>query len=298
MMQIPLFKALESSRRILLAGCGGGFDVVSGLPLYVCLKAAGCEVFLGNLSFSRLDQGCRFRIAPAAWRVDRNCDDLVYFPERHLVDWLESKGFDAEIIGFERTGIGPLTASYETVARTYDIDTVILVDGGTDSLVKGDEALLGTVEEDAASIIAVNEVKGPAKFLVCLGFGIDQYHGICHHSFLENTAEMIRDGGFLGCISVQDRTPEGEAFLDAVEFLNARQPQATSIVANSIASAMRGEFGDHHATSRTRGSELFINPLMTLYWCYDLEKVAARIGFYEKVVATTTLTEVQNAIRL
>jgi hypothetical protein len=223
---------------------------------------------------------------------------MSYFAERHLVDWLALRGDEPTVIGFERTGVWPLRQSYESVVARLGIDTIILIDGGTDSVVKGDEASLGTVEEDAASIVAVDQVVCAHKFLVCLGFGIDQFHGICHHSFLQNTAELTRMGGFLGCVSVSGGTAEGDSTLDAVSFLNERQSRHKSIVSNSIASAMRGEFGDSHATRRTAGSVLFINALMSLYWCYDLAAVAAKMGFYQAIADTRTFREVENAIRL
>jgi hypothetical protein len=63
---------------------------------------------------------------------------------------------------------------------------------------RGDEAGLGTPEEDIASIAAVDALSVPTKMLVCLGFGIDTYHGVCHAHFLESVAAIIQDGGFLG----------------------------------------------------------------------------------------------------
>jgi hypothetical protein len=214
-MQNPLFRSLEDSRRVLIAGCGGGFDVVSGLPIYAWLKNTGKQTFLANLSFSRLDLACQDKIGPSAWMVDLNCAEMDYFPERHLCEWLQAQGDNPTVIAFEKTGVQPLRDSYQAVVDQYEIDTIVLVDGGTDSIIKGDEALLGTVEEDAASIVAVDLLVGPHKFLTCLGFGIDQYHGICHHSFLENTAEIIRSGGFLGSVSVLSGTVEGDAMLNA-----------------------------------------------------------------------------------
>ena len=297
-MQIPFFKSLESAKSVLISGCGGGFDIVSGLPIHSWLKAAGKQVVLANLSFSRIDLACRERIGPSGWVVDGSCEPMSYFPERHLSEWLTLCGENPTVIAFEKTGVQPLRASYDAVVAKFGIDTIILVDGGTDSVVKGDEALLGTVEEDAASIVAVDMVVGPQKFLACLGFGIDQFHGICHHSFLENTAEILRSGGFLGCVSVSRGTLEGDAMLNAVDFLNNRQPSQRSIVSNSIASAMRGDFGDVHFNERTAGSELFINPLMSLLWCYNLSAVAANMGFYREIADTQTLLEVENAIRL
>lgn len=227
-----------------------------------------------------------------------NCASSSYFPERHIAEWLEARGENGVVVGLGVSGVRLLKEAYEAVVAKYEIDTIVLVDGGTDSLLKGDEALLATIEEDATSIVAVNEIAGPRKLLVCLGFGIDHYHGVCHHSFLENTAEMVRAGGFLGCISITREMPEGRAFLDAVDHLNTNHTIQKSIVCNSIASAMRGEFGDVQVTGRTGNSELFINPLMTFYWCYDLAVVAEHMGFYQAMLATETLHDVNRVINL
>jgi hypothetical protein len=49
-------------------------------------------------------------------------------------------------------------------------------------------------------------------------------------------------------------------------------------VNGQIAAAIRGEFGDRHFTTRTGGSELFINPLMGMYFSFDL------LGLYRKLL--------------
>ncbi|WP_327585013.1 hypothetical protein OHA25_56505 [Nonomuraea sp. NBC_00507] len=43
------------------------------------------------------------------------------------------------------------------------------------------------------------------------------------------------------------------------------------------AAAVRGEFGDVRFTARTRGSELFINPLMAIYFAVDLDGLRPRL---------------------
>jgi hypothetical protein len=73
-------------------------------------------------------------------------------------------------------------------------------------------------------------------------------------------------------------------------------PAAASIVNTSIASAIRGRFGDHHATARTAGSELFINPLMAMYWAFDLPSVARRNLYIDRVRATQAYRELTLAI--
>lgn len=56
-------------------------------------------------------------------------------------------------------------------------------DGGTDSLMRGDESGLGTPTEDMASIAAVNKLKVRTKILMCIGLGIDTFHGEQSKSF-------------------------------------------------------------------------------------------------------------------
>src|SRR5262245_49624549 len=155
----PCFTELEESRTVLLAGAGGGFDIFSGLPLYFGLRAAGKKVHLANLSFSHLDGAAGRRLHPAA--VEVTADSQVtasYFPEYHLSRWFREQGQEVPIYCFERTGYGPLVAAYREVTRHLQIDTILLVDGGTDSLMRGDESGLGTPEEDMASIAAVDDV--------------------------------------------------------------------------------------------------------------------------------------------
>jgi hypothetical protein len=201
-----------------------------------------------------------------------------------------------DVIGFPKTGVIPLEAAYNAVVARFGIDTIILVDGGTDSIIKGDEPGVGTVVEDATSIVAVNELDVPRKLIACLGFGVDHFHGISHYNFLENTAELIRSGAFKGCCSVTIDMQEAQSFLSAVEYANMRQPAHMSIVSNSIASAIRGEFGDYHATDRTGSAELFVNPLMTLFWLYDIPLLARWIGFYDAIRYTRTTYDVSDQI--
>ena len=54
-MQLPIFNRLAHSHRVLLAGCGGGYDVASAIPLWHYLRAQGKTVVFANLSFTQLD---------------------------------------------------------------------------------------------------------------------------------------------------------------------------------------------------------------------------------------------------
>lgn len=63
-----------------------------------------------------------------------------------------------------------------------------------------------------------------------------------------------------------------------------------------IASAALGEFGDVHRSDRTRNGKLFINPLMTLLWAFDLEGVAKQNLYLRALAQTKTIWDVQRVI--
>lgn len=86
--------------------------------------------------------------------------------------------------------------------------------------------------------------------------------------------------------------PEAQLLCEAIAFTNERMPAAPSIVGNSIASAIEGDYGDVHRTSRTSGSKLWINPLMSLYWAFDLQRVAERCLYLDAVKLTDSIWDV------
>src|SRR5215468_8248909 len=170
----PLFAALAPARRVLIAGAGGGFDVYAGLPLALALTAAGKTVHLANLSFSQLwGAPPADRLTPAVVAVDPDTpgpDD--YFPERTLARWLDEHDRPSTVYAFELVGVAPLRAAYQALVQRLDIDAIVLVDGGTDILMRGDEVGLGTPGEDMSSLAAVAGLKEvPIRLVVCLGLG-------------------------------------------------------------------------------------------------------------------------------
>jgi hypothetical protein len=96
------------------------------------------------------------------------------------------------------------------------LDAIVLVDGGTDILLWGDEENLGTPSEDMTSLAAVAAVDVPTRMVGCIGFGIDSYHDVCHANWLENVAALIKQKAFLGCTSLLSGMPEAQLYVDAV----------------------------------------------------------------------------------
>ena len=261
----PLLDRLKPARHVLLAGAGGGYDVFAAVPLLTALQARGQRVSLANLSFTNLSEVHGRRLTPHLVEVTAatNGPDL-YFPERLLARWLDFKGTPAPVFAFDKTGVAPLRESYAVLQRELGFDAIVLVDGGTDILMRGDEAGLGTPSEDLSSVAAADALPIPLKLVMCVGFGIDAYHGVCHAHFLENVATLAREGAYLGTAALLSGMPEADAYRDAVKHAMDQARYSSSIVNLSILSAIEGDFGDVHRTKRTSNSELFINPLMSL----------------------------------
>ncbi|MFG2123079.1 DUF1152 domain-containing protein [Streptomyces sp. NPDC048710] len=297
----PLFfTRLREARRVLVAGAGGGFDVYAGLPLAFALRSAGAEVHLANLSFSdlyglSLDSWVEEDVAAVRPDTPLRGD---YFPERALARWLGSQGMPDTVYAFPRTGVEPLRAAYRALLdHLGGVDAVVLVDGGTDILMRGDEHGLGTPEEDMASLAAVaglDEV--PHRLVACLGFGVDAYHGVNHSLFLENLAALDREGAYLGAFSLPRESQEGALYLDAVAHAQQSHESYPSIVHGSVAAAVRGDFGDVRFTERTRDSELFVNPLMSLYFCVDLPALARANLYLDRLEGTMLMRQISSVI--
>jgi hypothetical protein len=293
----PLFERLQRAEHVLIAGAGGGFDVYSGLPLFFRLRELGKRVSLANLSFTSLGAVKGRELAPGLIEVEAGTPGPEhYFPEGLLARWFQSRGEQVPVYCFEKVGVVPLSAAYAALHQALGFDTVVLVDGGTDILMRGDEAGLGTPEEDISSLAAVDALPLRDKLLVCLGFGVDAFHGICHAHFLEAVAALSKQGAYLGVTALLPGMREVDLYREAVDSSAKGMPVRPSIVSLSVASAIEGEYGNVHRTSRTEGSTLWINPLMSLYWAFDLTAVARRCLYLEALRNTVSAWDVTAVI--
>jgi hypothetical protein len=295
--RLPLFDRLRDARSVLVAGAGGGFDIYAGLSLAFALEAEGKDVHLANLSFSSLADP-DFWIAPGLASVGPDSlGDDDYFPERTLARWLTAHNRPQPIYAFAATGVKPLRSIYTTLADKLGLDAVILVDGGTDILMRGDEARIGTPEEDMASLAALHGLEDiPIRILASVGFGIEAHHGVNHVQVLENIAGLIRAGSYLGAFSIPPDSPEGRSYVDAVADAAAATPAGPSIVNGQIAAALTGGIGNQQFTRRTASGELFSNPLMSIYFTFDLDGVGNQVNYLASLADTKTRAEVALAI--
>lgn len=298
-----IFQLLSPAKKVLISGCGGGYDVTSGLPLYFALRAQGKQVLLANLTFTHLEKkvtNAKHQYCDKCVKVEHDMEVSpsldTYFPELYLSLWFWEKFSErVPIFTFSRdAGVSQISKAYSKICSEYGVDAIVLVDGGTDSLMFGTEEKLGTPVEDQTSVVAVNAVEGVSKYLAAIGFGVDSFHGVSHGLFLENVATLEKDGGYLGCFSVPKNSIEGELYLEGYRAIC--QHMQPSIVCASITDALLGQFGNHHSTKRTGNSKLFINPLMPVYWTFEVEKIVAKIPYASALRDTTNYHDVTRII--
>jgi hypothetical protein len=292
-LNLPILEPLAKCQNLLIAGMGGGFDIFCGLPLYFELKRRGITVHLANFSFSEIattQYGIRLTETLVGVTADHN-RLYPYFPELHLTQWFkEKRQEDVTIWSFQKTGALPLTENYRVLVKHLQLDGILLIDGGVDSLMRGDEISKGTFLEDALSLFAVNELtQVPTRLIACIALGAEQ--DITYAQVFENIATLTFKHGFLGACALLPQMESYQAFEEAVLYAQSKRLQDPSVINSSIISAVRGYYGDYHLTEKTRGSRLWISPLMTLYWFFDLLAVVEQNLFLPQLGNTLTYQE-------
>jgi hypothetical protein len=89
--------------------------------------------------------------------------------------------------------IPSLTGLYNHLIALHSVDALITIDGGSDSLMMGNEKDLGDPIEDAVSVgAAANCVTLKSKILVSVGFGSDRFNGVSDCSSMRAVAEITK----------------------------------------------------------------------------------------------------------
>jgi hypothetical protein len=292
-LNLPIFDQLASCKNLLIAGMGGGFDIFCGLPIYFELQRRGQRVHLANFSFSDIAYfkgGIPLTKTLVGVTAEYQWIE-PYFPELYLAQWFkEQRAEDITIWSFEKTGTLPLLENYRVLIKHLGIDGILLVDGGVDSLVQGDEIGTGSLVEDAISLYVVNALTEiPVRLIGCIGMGAEQDIGFAH--IFQNIATLTAEGGFLGSCSLLPQMEAYQLYEDALMAVQGNPVQDPSVINSSIVSSVRGHYGDYHLTQKTKGSRLWISPLVSLYWFFDLAAVARRNLWMEQLENTETIMQ-------
>jgi hypothetical protein len=305
---IPAFwkQLLHSDvKNILVTGAGGGFDFVHSMLLYPTLMKAGKKVVFGSYSFGDPDKiqggpsNHELNYLPTGHRneragtgtvklVDATCmHDPKYCPEVGLCRFLDEH-FSAQqphhcYAYYARDFTVPmLTALYSTLIEKHKIDAIVCVDGGSDSLMAGDEAGLGDPIEDAVSVTTIAGLNNPrlkVKLLITIGVGCDRFNYVSDGATLRAMAELRARGGFLGSIAMEPTSAGIKLYSSCIDYLQ-QSASFRSVISNSILESANGSYGDEYVPKSLRGriipGELFLWPLMSELFAFDPNAIVER----------------------
>jgi len=299
-MHIPI-KNLKPSSGILIAGAGGGFDFLCGLPLASELMRAGHRITLANYSFTNLEALPEPSFDGRMCRVDHKSElrGDPYFPEGYLARWFhEVKGLDMPVHCFGRLGVKSLRECYECLRKVHDLDLVLVIDGGVDGIFRGDEYGLGTPSMDAVSMIAANESGFKQKVYVCTAFGAEGVNQeVAHADVLARLSDLISSRGFQGVSSLLPDDEAAKDLFEAAAYIFERMPEHQhSVIICSMLKALDGAFGYQSVNVKTEFNQIWLSPLTCLYWFCDLDKTARLKPYYDQVKNSDSVTAVSQAI--
>ncbi|MBI4815905.1 MAG: DUF1152 domain-containing protein [Deltaproteobacteria bacterium] len=280
-----------SIRTVMICGCGGGFDFLHGLMLWPELERLGKSIVLGSYSFGDPRKIGNAEVvfehgSVLAKRVTASSIPAPHYaPEVHAAGFLDEtypKDAPHQIYAYYARDftVPILTRLYEGLVKAHDVDAIVLIDGGSDSLMAGDEEGLGDPLEDAVSIATVSALRGPrVKILVTVGLGTDRFNHVSDAATLRAISELTARGGFLGSLGLEPNAAPIRLYRELLEHLDTRH-SFRSVLAGSILAAADGWFGGENVpptlAARVRPGELFLWPLMATIFAFDVTKVAER----------------------
>jgi len=300
-------------KNILILGCGGGYDIFTGLPIYFNLrsnnnsnKESKRDIKLASFSFTKYDLLKQFpHEVENLYEVDAlNPYDNTYFPEYELSSRINKSVYaistDTDLVKYEEALI--------TIVKINNIDTVIAVDGGCDSVLFGVEEDLATPVEDMMTVYLVNKFKKEGTienaYLTCLGTNVEL---INHQDFIKNMEKIKENNGLVDSINLKNIYEKSESESesksesksesnsqinkdDVNRYINLFKSCNTnnSIINSSIVASIEGHHGRYENPSLKNRISLkenfpFLNEQTPILWIFDLEIVAKNIIYLDQL---------------
>eukprot|EP01064_Diplonema_japonicum_P030530 TRINITY_DN520_c0_g2_i3.p1 TRINITY_DN520_c0_g2~~TRINITY_DN520_c0_g2_i3.p1 ORF type:complete len:544 (+),score=80.94 TRINITY_DN520_c0_g2_i3:73-1632(+) len=293
----------SSVQNILFLGCGGGHDFVTSMLLYRDLTLAGKTVTVLSNSFSDVglhadtpvvfddNNGCTVKRVGKDTKMNVGKLHEGFCPEIHLAGFLSDNLPGREhciyAANVKRWRMQTLKNFLKNICKKHETHAIVVWDYGTDSLMKGDEYVVGDAVEDAVTVGAVAGVTSVGlKMLLCSGFGVDQQSGVSNTDSLRSIAEVTELGGFRGSVSIEPTSAAASFYRAASEHINSfptyssRSMTHRTNVVGALSSSISGKFGhfcpSHEPPSDQRQAYCFLTPQIATIYALDVNCVASR----------------------
>ena len=283
---------LRGCDSVLIAGCGGGGDLVQSVSIMNYAKTLGVKhIALATISvnwWGTFADGCE--VFDLGWfqPSERLNENLVrILPETRLVGGMGAgnptyeiamaQTFDVPIYGISlRNGLPGVKHALEIIAKEHDCQLFISADIGSDTFFTGEETQVCSPLIDAFSVICASEMSIPGVYALN-GYGGDAEMHIAHLN--RNVGECMRRGGFLGASGLTQKDVLDIIGPDDVE----QWPQR----------AAKGELGVFYC-KRLWGVERI--PAAAVTFFFDPDVVCAMNPAIQACMDTKTLQEAEDAI--
>jgi hypothetical protein len=262
-----------TSKNLLIVGAGGGYDVFGGLLF---------EHMADHVVYATMGS-----VKGITVRKSEEQDS----PEYALPRTVYTLG---------REGCNSVKHGLEEIIKIHNIDTILAVDGGIDSIMRGDEAQAGTILEDFITLGAINQIQNVNKLLVCIGFGTEIEEGLNHDLALENMSEIAKNGGFLGAYAI---VPNSTGYAEYKSILlKTWETKRVSHIHGRIIPAIEGEIEspykiDANLVAKSFESTKPLSLLSTIAWWFDLDTVVSLKPVMKILVNSNTFTDAFSFLR-
>lgn len=265
-----LEELLMSASNIMLTGAGAT-DVVNGIPIANHAKNLGMshkQIFFGGLACQWWDSSTAApdyyqiealrsanQISPTAAEVTEETtvirDDNEHIPPETVF----VKQFDYQSVVFDGNhGVQGLVNGLEKYVKENDIDLIIHVDCGSDSLYDGELGKVETPLHDYLMMAAVNQVNIPSIHALT-GYGLDGEMPM--DALNETVANLMRNSVYIGAHGIKQRD------IQDLELANKHVDDPI----NSL--VLPAALGDH-SDKEVFGRQIEVGPLAATILLFDL----------------------------
>lgn len=281
----PQMDTIDKYSRILLVGCGGGYDIFAGYFLYKELLRRKKTVILANHSFTDdLHVYSDATVVPITSETKRTKKNKNYFPEHTLASHLNITVYGIRLHS-------PIEIQYG-LARLIDekkIDLIVAVDAGHDAVLTGEEKQWGSPTEDATMILALRGLTTPS-LVVCVSAPTENMD---FPLFLQQFARISKHPIW------EPPSDDTESFK---ELLDSTDPVTRSIPNESLLAAMEGRYGQPHYPNPRLNVRAIADDLIEedyppvtretgYHYFFDLTSVIKGSPFYTSLVERYRETE-------
>lgn len=290
---------------VLLAGCGGGSDIIQTVNVYNYLKILGVK----NICFATISCAWWGEFAKGKEVFDMGCEvmDLDWFrpaerisselirilPETQLTGGLGKGRLSYEMCFAKlysepvyavslRAGLPGVKRAFERIIKENHCDLFITVDIGADTFYSGSETQVCSPLVDIFSVIAASDL-GIDGVYALNGYGGDcELHLADLH---KNVGRVMKQGGYLGASGITQK--------DICDLERIRELMGPNCVEDWPYHAAKGEMGVFYS-KRFWSMERVPAAAVTFY--FDPDVICEFNPVSKAVRDTKTLEEAENSI--